>query len=256
MLLKNLRLTFVALTGILALASSGRAAPWAEFADIEHQGKCPAAVAAATSPDVIATWDQERLDVLYACSKAGPIPDGFLKGKVVFAPGGSFDNFVSFSAKIGVPLSKDKFRKFAETLWKGKHFYKKDKALLNKIGVDAEPLLGHDIKGQMRFPAKLFCGQSLLDSRRESIIIDYAYSDTVKIDGQSPFDDKIDWIAAGTTKAGKRGLAVRDEIRMVKPGFYLGRAYMDRAFVLNFILSSDTPADGEDTCWPGYTSGA
>ena len=117
-------------------------------------------------------------------------------------------------------------------------------------------LLGHDIKGQMRFPAKLYCGQSLLDSRRESIIIDYAYTDTVKIDGQSPYSDEIDWIAGGKTKSGKRGLAVRDEIRMIRPGFYLGRAYMDRVFILNFILSSDQAEGGEDTCWPGYTHGA
>ena len=27
------------------------------------------------------------------------------------------------------------------------------------------------------FPAKLYCGQSLLDSRRESVIIDYFFSD-------------------------------------------------------------------------------
>ena len=27
------------------------------------------------------------------------------------------------------------------------------------------------------FPAKLYCGQSLLDGRRESVIIDYAYND-------------------------------------------------------------------------------
>ena len=27
------------------------------------------------------------------------------------------------------------------------------------------------------FPAKLYCGQSLLDGRRESVIIDYAFTD-------------------------------------------------------------------------------
>jgi hypothetical protein len=236
----------------LLLAPAALAAPWVEFADFEHQGKCGSVVNDATSPETIATWDQERLDLLYACSKAGPMPDGFMNGKVVFAAGGNFDNFIQTAGKLAVPISKDKFKKFAETLWKGKHFYKQDKALLNKIGPNVEPLLGVDIKGQMRFPAKVYCGQSLLDSRRESIIIDYAFTDTVKIDGKSPYNDAIDWIAAGQVKTGKRGLAVRDEIRMVKPGFYLGRAYMDRVFLLNFILSTSQPAGGDDTCFPGY----
>jgi hypothetical protein len=83
------------------------------------------------------------------------------------------------------------------------------------------------------------------------LIIDYAFTDTVVIDGRKPYSDAIDWIAGGQVQ-GKRGLAVRDEIRMVRPGLYLGRAYMDRVFVLNFILSTDHPAGGEDTCFPGY----
>jgi len=49
---------------------------------------------------------------------------------------------------------------------------------------------------------------------------------------------------------------------MVRPGFYLGRAYADRAFLLNFTLYNaqiaerdgkkfaDTGALAED-CWPG-----
>ena len=84
--------------------------------------------------------------------------------------------------------------------------------------------------------------KSLLDSRRESIIIDYAFTDSVVVDGKKPYSAAIDWIAAGQLQDGKRGLAIRDEIRMVKPGFYLGRAYMDRVFILNFILSTDQPA--------------
>src|SRR5207237_378138 len=62
-------------------------------------------------------------------------------------------------------------------------------------------------------PAKLSSGQSLLDGRRESTIIDYAFTDDV--DG---YREKPDFLA------GRRGLDVRDEIRMIRPGFYLGRA--------------------------------
>src|SRR5262249_46179525 len=75
------------------------------------------------------------------------------------------------------------------------------------------------------FPAKLYCGQSLLDGRRESIVIDYNYND--EIEGYRGNPDRL---------VGRGGLALRDEIRMVRPGFYLGRAYVGRMFLLNFTL--------------------
>ena len=39
--------------------------------------------------------------------------------------------------------------------------------------------------------------------------------------------------------AGRNGFAVRDEVRMVRPGLYLGRAYLNRVFLLNFTLIKD-----------------
>ena len=45
--------------------------------------------------------------------------------------------------------------------------------------------------------------------------------------------------------AGRDGLQLRDEIRMVRPGFYLGRAYTGRVFFLNFILYNEQLANGE-----------
>ena len=67
------------------------------------------------------------------------------------------------------------------------------------------------------FPAKVYCGQSLLDSRRESIIIDYAFTDEIRGLPREP-----------GLLAGRGGLRIRDEIRMVRPGFYLGRAYAEQ----------------------------
>jgi hypothetical protein len=72
--------------------------------------------------------------------------------------------------------------------------------------------------------------------------------------GYRPVPDKL---------AGRQGLIVRDEIRMVRPGFYLGRAYMAGTFILNFTLYNKTIADAEssnflkgtktaDDCWVGY----
>ncbi|MGZ8268542.1 MAG: hypothetical protein ACXW20_12865, partial [Burkholderiales bacterium] len=59
-----------------------------------------------------------------------------------------------------------------------------------------------------------------------------------------------------------RGLRVRDEIRMVRPGFYLGRAYLDKVFLLTFTLYSKDLAQREgdafvktgrvnEDCWTG-----
>ena len=82
------------------------------------------------------------------------------------------------------------------------------------------------------FPARLYCGQSLLDGRRESIIIDYAFTDEIP-----GYREKPDFLA------GRRGFQVRDEIRMIRPGFYLGRAYLGRAFALNFTLYNEEIAE-------------
>ena len=43
--------------------------------------------------------------------------------------------------------------------------------------------------------------------------------------------------------AGRNGLRIRDEIRMIRPGFYLGRAYANKIFLLNFILYNSEVAD-------------
>jgi hypothetical protein len=101
------------------------------------------------------------------------------------------------------------------------------------------------------FPARLYCGQSLLDSRRESVIIDYFYTDEIP-----GYRERPDFLA------GRRGLQVRDEIRMVRPGFYLGRAYIGKIFLLNFTLYNKEIADRDgdaftkggqvkEDCWQG-----
>ena len=77
-------------------------------------------------------------------------------------------------------------------LWRGKVFYRNERVLRNRIDDTAllKPLIDGDLatipkitvdgKDQwLMFPARLYCGQSLLDSRRESVIIDYAYTDEI-----------------------------------------------------------------------------
>src|SRR6185436_2994228 len=108
-------------------------------------------------------------------------------------------------------------------------------ALQTVLGIEPEGLSTTRFQGKtawLLFPARLYCGQSLLDSRRESVIIDYAFTDEVQGYRENP-----DFLA------GRRGLQIRDEIRMVRPGFYLGRAYMGRVFALNFTLYDPSVAE-------------
>ena len=219
------------------------------------------------TPRYLSTLDQEQIDQIYARLTAGPIPDGAFEGDLFFPRGGSgklrLSEIVGGLPGLIVQLKGKKLDLIGETLWKGKVFYRNERVLRNRIEdinllrtmglVESEPKK-IDVKGKdawLLFPAKLYCGQSLMDSRRESIIIDYAFTDELP-----GYMEKPDFLA------GRRGFKVRDEIRMVRPGFYLGRAYLDRIFILNFTLVNDEIAkrDGEsftktgqtqEDCWTG-----
>ena len=187
-------------------------------------------------------FDQEQIDQIYARLTAGPIPDGPFDGGLFFPKGASGDKrlaeIVGGLPGVFVDLKMEKLELVGKHLWRGKVFYRNERVLRNRIEDTAllKPLIDGDLasipkitvdgKDQwLLFPARLYCGQSLLDSRRESVIIDYFYTDEIPGYRESP-----DYLA------GRRGFQVRDEIRMVRPGFYLGRAYLGKVFLLNFTL--------------------
>ena len=236
-----------------------------DFAQVEYQYPIPLAQLAKVTPEYLTTLNQEQLDQLYARLTAGPIPDGPFDGQVVFPRGSSGKiraaEIVGGLKGLVANVKGKKLEIMAEQLWKGKVFYRKDRILRNRIEDLAvlRPVIGPgeipkiDVDGKdawLLFPAKLYCGQSLIDSRRESVIIDYAFTDDLPGYRENP-----DFLA------GRRGLRVRDEIRMVRPGLYLGRAYMDHVFVLDFILyNKDVAKAGEaeflvgqipEDCWSG-----
>jgi hypothetical protein len=259
----------------LALAACGESAkdiqfakhgePYAakpDFAWVEHKYPLTPAQRAQITPKYLAGLHQEQVDQIYARLTAGPIPDGAFDGNLFFPKGASGDRrvaeIIGGLKGFAVNLKGRKVEALGRTLWKGKVFYRDQRVLRNRIEdlallapvVDG-PLTDIpkiDVNGRdawLLFPAKLYCGQSLLDSRRESIVIDYAFTD--QIEG---YREKPDFLA------GRRGLKIRDEIRMVRPGFYLGRAYADRAFLLNFTLYNQEMAerDGEGFVKTGATS--
>lgn len=236
-----------------------------DFAQVEYAHPIPLQELARITPKYLAGLSQEELDQLYARLGSGPIPDGPFDGQIVFPRGSSGKlraaEIVGGLKGLGVNFKGKMLETAGETLWKGKVFYREQKVLRNRIQdlVVLRPVIGPgdipkiDVDGRdawLLFPAKLYCGQSLIDSRRESIIIDYAFTDEIVGYRENP-----DFLA------GRRGLKVRDEIRMVRPGLYLGRAYMDHAFILNFVLyNKDVDKAGRaefetgqirDDCWPG-----
>ncbi len=217
------------------------------------------------TPKYLAGLKQEELDQLYARLSSGPIPNGPFDGEIVFPRGSSGKlraaEIIGGLKGLGVNFKGKMLETAGEALWKGKVFYRNQHVLRNRIEDLAvlRPVIGPgdipkiDVDGKdawLLFPAKLYCGQSLIDSRRESIIIDYAFTDEIP-----GYREKPDFLV------GRRGLKVRDEIRMVRPGLYLGRAYMDHAFILNFVLYNkemDKAGRAEfeigqvkDDCWSG-----
>ncbi|MFP5504643.1 MAG: hypothetical protein ACLGH6_00435 [Gammaproteobacteria bacterium] len=236
-----------------------------DFAQVEYLHPLPVEELVKVTPRYLAKLGQEELDQLYARLGSGPIPDGAFDGEIVFPRGSSgrlrAAEIIGGLKGLGVNFKGKMLETAGEALWKGKVFYRDEKVLRNRIQDLAvlRPVIGPgdipkiDVDGRdawLLFPAKLYCGQSLIDSRRESIIIDYAFTDELPGYRENP-----DFLA------GRRGLKVRDEIRMVRPGLYLGRAYMDHAFVLNFVLYNREIdkagraafVDGQvrDDCWPG-----
>lgn len=254
-----------------------------DFARVEHEFPLARADLMKITPENIVALSQEEIDQVYGRLAAGPVPDGQHLGNLFFARGdgtGAGDPLKTRLEEIlggiggrvageSVELLEDVSRR----LWRGKVFDRDRRILRNMIenpvvlrglvdDVDTVPtttvprngLLGRVLgteKVWLLFPAKLYCGQSLVDGRRESIIVDYAYSDDIV--GYRERPDRL---------AGRGGLKIRDEIRMIRPGFYLGRAYMNRIFLLNFTLYNEEVANREgprfaageavaEECWPG-----
>lgn len=244
------------------------------LARVEHELPLAPKDLMKITPGNLETLTQEQVDQIYARLTAGPIPDGAYEGTFFFADGGGIRRVAELLGGVkglAVDVKLEKLEALGQILWKGKVFFRdqgvlrnmiQDRQLLKLVVDDPDALPKTDIPGRkvlgifqddawLLFPAKLYCGQSLIDSRRESVIIDYAFGD--EIEG---YRERPDFLA------GRRGLKIRDEIRMVRPGFYLGRAYMGHTFLLNFTLYNKEVADagedaflktgaGQEDCWPG-----
>jgi hypothetical protein len=242
-----------------------------DFAQVEYEFPLTTEQRMKLTPQNIQKFDQEQVDQIYARLTAGPIPDGAHDGDLFFPKGitgrARLAEIVGKVKGVAASLELEKLTILGKALWKGKVFYRNERVLRNRIDhleslaeffpnpaeeAKVRELSTNGKTDQLYFPAKLYCGQSLMDGRRESIIIDYAFTD--EIEGYHEIPDKL---------AGREGLLIRDEVRMVRPGFYLGRAYMGDSFLLNFTVYNDAAAKAgsdefvktgkpaSEDCWVG-----
>jgi hypothetical protein len=195
----------------------------------------------ALTPDNLRNLPQEQVDQIYARLTGGPIPDGPLRGDLFFPR--DRDGHATVGDLADLPsgplgdLAALRAERLGRAFWKGKVFFRAQGILRNRIEDLAilRPLLSDSatipkltFDGEttwLLFPARVSCGESALDPSRPSIVIDYSKGS--EIEGYRPVPDKL---------AGADGLNIRDEIRFVRPGFYLGRAYFGKRFGLNFTL--------------------
>ena len=248
-----------------------------DFAELQQRYPLSRAHLATLSPEKVKPLAQEKLDQIYGRLIAGPLPNGAYRSEIFFAPDGSVRDRLAeivggFQGRL-VGTTVDTLLLLVNAVWTGKVFDRENGVVRTAIEnlAPLQALLGDtettmtatipregplrfilpDKKVSLLFPAKVYCGQSLLDGRRESIIIDYNYA-----------EDLPGYRANPDSLAGRGGLRLRDEIRMVRPGFYLGRAYVGRVFLLNFILYDERLADGQragflagqpvmEDCWTG-----
>jgi hypothetical protein len=250
-----------------------------DFARLEQQVPLTRADLMKLTPANLLTFSQEEIDQIYGRLSAGPIPDGPYQGDLFFPRGGEGTLVPRLEEILGglegrlAGRKVEVLERLGRALWKGKMFYRDERVLRNFIDDigpmrllvdDPDALATAEVPREgwlkwilpttevwLLFPAKLYCGQSLLDSRRESVIIDYAYTD--ELQGYQASPDSL---------AGRGGLRIRDEIRMIRPGFYLGRAYARGIFLLNFTIYNPDVANaaaGEfaagsevpEDCWVG-----
>ncbi len=195
----------------------------------------------ALSPETMRALTQEQVDQIYARLNAGPIPDGPFTGDLFFPRDrdgrAQVRELSDASPNILGPVAAMPIERLGRVFWRGKVFFRAQSIVRNRIeelsilkpiisDSDTIPKLTFD--GQttwLLFPARLSCGDSRFDPTRHSIVIDYAETD--QIEGYRRVPDRL---------AGAEGLKIRDEVRFVRPGFFLGRAYFGPRFGVNFTL--------------------
>jgi hypothetical protein len=195
----------------------------------------------ALTPDNLKSFTQEQVDQIYVRLTPGPLPDGPFRGDLFFPRDRDGNAHI---ADLPEPAPKRlshvatlKAERLGRMLWRGKMFFRSEGVVRNRIedlGVlrafvpEASTIPKLTFDGAttfLLFPARLSCGKSRLDPAHPSVVIDYSEGPTIQ--GYRPVPDRL---------VGPEGLDIRDEMRLVRSGFYLGRAYFGDRFGLNFTV--------------------
>jgi len=254
---------------------------------LESTAPMTLAMRQALSADDFKNMTQEELDQIYIRLSSGPIAPGSYKTTAMMK-GNAANNVKNFlmTKFHGVQVlgstvcgQQDVAQCFSDFAWRGIRIYAPDsstseyssrtavskitaqavKAVLLPVMSQLDPRnwlirTSDDFYGEskyMIFPAHVYCGQSLLDHRKESVVIDHSWGSDF-----SPFINGIDNIL------GRDYMDIRDELRMVRPGLYLGRVYAQKIFLFNFVAynpDADKAASQEaqwpaDTCFNGKST--
>jgi hypothetical protein len=217
------------------------APPGTEVARLRAEFALTDAERMALTPRAVKDFTQDQVDQIFNRLSSGPIPDGPFRGDLFFPRGADGHARIRDKVDPVPPLLRDlaalRLERLGRVFWKGKAFFRSQGILRNRVDDLAvlKPIVGDTATIQkltfdgettwLLFPAKVSCGASRLDMTRPSIVIDYARG--AEVDGYRPVPDKL---------AGPEGLNIFDEVRAVRPGFYLGRAYFGPRFGLNFTL--------------------
>lgn len=195
----------------------------------------------ALTPDNVRALTQEQVDQIYARLSSGPMPDGAFRGDLFFPRDrdghARIRDLAEPAPGLLAHVAALRAEELGRVLWKGKVFFRAqrlvrnridDRLLLRPIIRDSETIPKLTFDGEttwLLFPARLSCGESRFDVTRPSIVVDYSEAPT--LEGYRPVPDRL---------AGPDALNIRDEVRIIRPGFYLGRAYFGKRFALNFTL--------------------
>ncbi|HYT66612.1 MAG TPA: hypothetical protein VEL51_09355 [Vicinamibacterales bacterium] len=245
-----MRARFFTLLTVFAVVSGCRsvaapmlrfAAPGTDIAALRNTYPLSDAERLALTPGNLRALTQEQVDQIYARLTSGPIPDGPFRGDLFFPRDRSgharIRDLADPAPGLLAHVAALRAEHLGRLLWKGKVFFRSQRLVRNRIDdllllrpifKDSHTIPKLTFDGEttwLLFPARLSCGESRFDPTRPSIVVDYSEGPT--LEGYRPVPDKL---------AGPDALNIRDEVRIIRPGFYLGRAYFGKRFALNFTL--------------------
>ena len=190
--------------------------------------------------DILDTYSGEELDQLFARLESGTFPDGYFEKKSLMpndtgvanlvrkigsAKGWIAEKLIEFLVDGTRGLTFNSKEKTVHSLGKGIYMWliteKEEREQLKKNKYSQH---SNKLYSQV-FPAKMYCNIGAIDTRKESIIIDYTFSDDL-----DSYHQKPDHLLT------RKGFKMKTEIREVHNNLFLGRVYMDNIFMYYIAL--------------------